>query len=180
MSREFVATGLGAEVPVAVTPLADGRCQVAIGERAYEVDARQVRPGTWSLLVSVRGGPSRSHVVDVEAGERELSISTGTIDAAVALEDARRRKLARATAGRSRRRDGGEVIRAPIAGVVVTIAVAAGDEVVPGQLVGVLEAMKMENDLRAERGGAVTAVHAEPGQSVDAGDELVTLASCER
>jgi biotin carboxyl carrier protein len=58
---------------------------------------------------------------------------------------------------------------------VVTILVAAGDAVEAGQGVAVLEAMKMENEIKADRGGTVAAIHAEAGQSVEANDQLVTL-----
>jgi acetyl-CoA/propionyl-CoA carboxylase biotin carboxyl carrier protein len=53
--------------------------------------------------------------------------------------------------------------------------VAVGDVVEPGQSLVVLEAMKMENDLTASQSGTVTAVHVEPGRTVDAGTVLVEL-----
>ena len=69
----------------------------------------------------------------------------------------------------------GETLRAPIAGKVVKVLVAVGDEVAAGSPVIVLEAMKMENELVAERGGKVTAVNKQAGQAVDTGDVLVEL-----
>ena len=53
--------------------------------------------------------------------------------------------------------------------------VAAGDQVAPGTPVIVLEAMKMENELVAERGGTVAGIHKSAGQAVDTGDLLVEL-----
>ena len=53
--------------------------------------------------------------------------------------------------------------------------VAVGDVVAPGTPVIVLEAMKMENELVAEHGGTVTALHKQAGQPVDTGDLLVEL-----
>ena len=86
------------------------------------------------------------------------------------------RCIAGSRGGRSRARAArGETIRAPIAGKVVKVLVAVGDEVAPGTPVIVLEAMKMENELVAERGGTVTAVHKQAGQAVDTGDLLVEL-----
>jgi biotin carboxyl carrier protein len=69
----------------------------------------------------------------------------------------------------------GESIRAPIAGKVVKVLVAVGDPVAVGAAVIVLEAMKMENQLVAERGGTVTAIHKAAGQAVDTGDLLVEI-----
>ena len=53
--------------------------------------------------------------------------------------------------------------------------VAVGDASPPAQPVIVLEAMKMENELVAERGGTVSAIHKQAGQAVDTGDLLVEL-----
>jgi biotin carboxyl carrier protein len=59
--------------------------------------------------------------------------------------------------------------------LVARIEVKPGDEVVAGQPLIVLEAMKMENDIRARHGGIVTAVHVVPGKAVERGELLVTL-----
>ena len=69
----------------------------------------------------------------------------------------------------------GESINAPMQGKIIEVKVAAGDSVMPGQLVAVLEAMKMENDIVASEAGTVTSVAVSPGQSVDAGDVLIKL-----
>jgi biotin carboxyl carrier protein len=64
---------------------------------------------------------------------------------------------------------------APIPGKVVKVHVSVGEVVEAGQALVVLEAMKMENELTADRRGKVAAVHVEPGQIVDAGGLLVEL-----
>jgi biotin carboxyl carrier protein len=89
------------------------------------------------------------------------------------VEDALRKRLASAAGTRGAAR--GEAIRAPIAGKVVKVLVAVGDAVAPGAAVIVLEAMKMENELAAERGGTVSAIHRAAGQAVDTGDLLVEI-----
>jgi biotin carboxyl carrier protein len=89
------------------------------------------------------------------------------------VEDALHRRLASAAGARAPAR--GESIRAPIAGKVVKVLVAVGDPVAPGSAVIVLEAMKMENELAAERGGTVSAVHKAAGQAVDTGELLIEI-----
>ncbi len=91
------------------------------------------------------------------------------------VEDARQKKLAAAAAAGRGAAVRGESIRAPIAGKVIKSLVAVGDVVAAGQAVFVLEAMKMENELVAERGGTVSAVHKLAGQAVDTGDLLVEM-----
>jgi biotin carboxyl carrier protein len=70
---------------------------------------------------------------------------------------------------------GPSAVIAPIPGKVVKVHVAVGDEVTAGRPLVVLEAMKMENELTAEQAGVVTAVHVEPGRTVDTGTVLVEL-----
>ena len=70
---------------------------------------------------------------------------------------------------------GSSRIEAPIPGKVVAVAVAPGDDVTPGQSLVVLEAMKMENELTADRGGRVAAVHVAAGDTVESGAVLVEL-----
>ena len=64
---------------------------------------------------------------------------------------------------------------APMPGLVVRVAVQVGDQVAAGQGLVVMEAMKMENELRSQSGGTVRAVHATPGTAVEKGAVLVEL-----
>jgi biotin carboxyl carrier protein len=88
-----------------------------------------------------------------------------------------------AIASRGRRRGGAESgggpgaqrVTAPMPGKIVRVLVAAGDAVQPRQPVVVVEAMKMENELRAPRGGVVREVAVQQGASVEAGAVLVVI-----
>ena len=71
--------------------------------------------------------------------------------------------------------EGGESVAVDMQGTVLSVDVEVGDEVGPGDTVAVLEAMKMENDIDAERGGTVSQVLVSEGESVDMGDVLVVL-----
>jgi propionyl-CoA carboxylase alpha chain len=62
--------------------------------------------------------------------------------------------------------DSGKAVRCPMPGLVLSIAVAEGQEVKAGETLAVVEAMKMENVLRAERDGLVKKIHAQPGDSL--------------
>jgi glutaconyl-CoA decarboxylase len=72
---------------------------------------------------------------------------------------------------------GGGAIVAPMPGTVLRVAVNVGDNVVKGQTLLVLEAMKMENEIMAPADGAVQEVNVTQGVSVNAGDILVVLSS---
>ena len=70
---------------------------------------------------------------------------------------------------------GPQTLTAPLPGRITHVAVRTGDTVVAGDTLLVIEAMKMENELRAGAPGTVTEVRVSPGQAVNAGDVLVVI-----
>lgn len=70
---------------------------------------------------------------------------------------------------------GAEVVEAPMPGTILDIKVNQGDTVKKGQVLLILEAMKMENEIMAPRDGKITAVNTSKGSSVNVGDPLVSL-----
>jgi oxaloacetate decarboxylase alpha subunit len=69
----------------------------------------------------------------------------------------------------------GEALRAPLAGNIFKVRVAEGDTVAAGDVVVILEAMKMETEVRATRGGTVSSVSVKVGDTVAVGDTLITV-----
>jgi biotin carboxyl carrier protein len=170
MSREFIAVVGEREVAVRAQAGEAGSWLVAVDGRDIRVDARQVRAGTWSLLVD-----GRALLVDLDERATGTVIRVGDREVQVKLVDAHRHRLVRAAQREGGARRRGEVICAPIAGKVVKLLVELGAHVGPRQPVVVLEAMKMENELCAERGGVVKEVHTSAGASIDTGTPLLTL-----
>ena len=169
MKRELIVTTEGHDRTVIVDgPAQDGRFRISIDGAEQLVDARALRSGTWSLVIA-----GRSYVVDLDRRRTGIAASVGDSEAMLQVEDALHKRLASAAGTRPAQH--GEVLRAPIAGKVVKLLVEVGATVAVGQGVIVLEAMKMENELVAERGGTVTAIHKQAGQSINTGDLLVTL-----
>jgi len=164
MKYRVTIEGRTREVDVEVTP--DGRALVAIdGER---VDADVVRVGGG---VSLRLGGS---VYDVAVGG---SPDARTIAAGehrtVAQIESERMRAKRARAGGAGPRDG--AIRAPMPGRVVKVLVEVGEEVEAEQPVIVIEAMKMENELRSTAPGKVASIEVAEGQNVEGNTVLVTF-----
>jgi biotin carboxyl carrier protein len=173
VKRELIVTAEGRDRTVIVNgPEPDGRFRISIDGVEQLVDAAALRPGSWSLIIA-----GRSYQVDLDRRRGGVAASVaagdGGGDVMLQVEDALHRRLASAAGARAQAR--GESIRAPIAGKVVKVLVAVGDPVAPGSAVIVLEAMKMENELAAERGGTVSAIHKVAGQAVDTGDLLVEI-----
>jgi biotin carboxyl carrier protein len=169
VKRELIVTAEGRDRTVVVDgPGPDGQFRVAIDGVEQLVDAVALRPGTWSLVIA-----GRSYLVDLDRRRTGIAASVGASEVMLQVEDALRKRLTSAAGSRGLAR--GEMIRAPIAGKVVKVVVAVGDQVAPGHAVIVLEAMKMENELAAERGGTVSAIHKSAGQAVETGDLLLEI-----
>ena len=70
----------------------------------------------------------------------------------------------------------GKPVTSPLPGVIIEVSVKEGDTVAAGQKVAVLEAMKMENEIQADRAGVVTKINVNKGDSVLEGAAIVTIA----
>ncbi len=69
----------------------------------------------------------------------------------------------------------GKGVKSPLPGVILDVKVNVGDEVKKGQTVVILEAMKMENNINADRDGKITAINVKQGDSVLEGTDLVMI-----
>ena len=131
-------------------------------------DALEVRDGVWSLV----GRDGRQIEVSV-AFEKDGSVrasAEGTLFGFELLDELTARALL-ATGGRTVKKV--RHVTAAMPGRVLRVLVGAGDRVTQGQPVLVLEAMKMENEVKSPRDGAVASVETAAGQAVSAGDVLV-------
>lgn len=70
---------------------------------------------------------------------------------------------------------GAKAVKAPMPGTIVDVKVAVGQQVKGGQVLAILEAMKMENEIMADADGTVASVAVSKGSSVNSGDVILTL-----
>ena len=170
MTRELYATLGDREVEVEVVERRNGHWVLRIDGREVAVDTVKLGPDTYSLLLD-----GRSILVDIATESGRDVVRTGTVEQPATIIDARRKRLsAVAKRGPDVAKVGGAIL-APIAGKVVKMLVAIGDPVQVGEPVAVLEAMKMENEIKAERSGVVTTVHVKAGDSLETRQKLVTV-----
>jgi len=148
-----------------VNPAPDCRFRLADGpETAAQVEMPE--PGVYSVLV---GGRSYDARVEETPGGLVVVIDGHRFE--IDVRDPRRRS--RKAAGR--RGEGAQEITAPMPGKVIRVLVQAGDPVKAGQGLVVVEAMKMQNELKAQRDGAVVRITAREGATVAAGEVLATI-----
>ncbi len=170
--KELLVESGGNAVTIALEPTSEGGWRVEVDGTPRQVDARLIRPGTWSLLID-----GQSYLVDLDPRKKGLAASVaaaaGPAEAMITVEDAQTRRLRQSLVTGPAAR--GEEVRAPIAGKVVKILCAVGEEIAVGQSIAVLEAMKMENEIAAERGGTVKEILKVAGQSAESGELLLVL-----
>ena len=157
-------------------PRAAERWIAGIDGREVQVSVVQVGGG-WSMLV---GDVSRkSYAIAFDAGPvGELIVHVnGVAVPLIVIESGPPKPLAKgARRGRRREADSGPLaIVAPMPGRIVSVLVKPGEAVAARQPLVVVEAMKMENELRAPRAGTVADVHVAEGASVEANTVLVVL-----
>jgi biotin carboxyl carrier protein len=160
-------------------PLIDGVATAVSLERFGDVRARLIE----SAAVGSTGPAVRTNLllgpvrIDRAHGTRRREVVVDGWRIEVELEFERRavlRERARRGAGTASR--GGPVeVRAIIPGRVVAVSVSAGDSVEAGQQVLVVEAMKMQNELRAPREGSVERVGVAVGDTIEVGDLLIVI-----
>lgn len=151
---------------------------VDLDGRLHIVDARRVSDSVVSMLVQLDGAPAASRSIDAAfasqpaAGDFDVHLQGLTIPVQIRPAGSFGRQKKEGLAAHA---TGPQRLIAPMPGKVVRVLVKAGDEVKARQGLVVVEAMKMENELRAARDGRVRDVAVAEGQSVDAGAVLLVV-----
>jgi acetyl/propionyl-CoA carboxylase alpha subunit len=159
----------GRRLQVVVTRSGDGFA-VSVDGRTRQVDAARIDAHTLSLIVDGVWSNDVSIATDPVGGL--LTVHVGATPVVVALNG--RRRWSRRHEGRVSG-SGPQRLVAPMPGKVVRVLVKPGDAVQARQALVVVEAMKMENELRASREGTVTEIQAREGMSVEAGALLLVI-----
>jgi len=161
---KYIVTVQGREVEVDV----DGE-HVTVAGRVYRAGLRAI-PGTPVRLLLLDDSPE-ALVIEADGDGRWLFTRRGERFELEVLDE--RARHIRALAGAAGGPRGPAALRAPMPGLVVRVQVEAGQPVAAGAGVVVLEAMKMENELRAAAAGVVRSIRVRAGEAVEKGQLLV-------
>lgn len=144
----------------------DGRVHAIIDERSYDLEVVRPQEGVYLLFVGERVYEARAW--SDETGSTRIKLRDRYFTANIV--DRKHRRTATEQAG-----EGQQLLIAPMPGKVVRVLLKAGDEVAAGQGVVVVEAMKMQNEVKSPKAGRVVEVRVVEGDTVNANQVLAVV-----
>ncbi len=163
---KYIATVEGKQFVVEVVD----EKHITVDGKVYEIDFESVSgQPVYSLIVD-----GRSHESYIYQGEENWEVLLRGLLYPVTVEDEREKRL-RAAAGGGVAETGEFHLRAPMPGLVVAILVAEGQEIKKGQVILILESMKMQNELKAPRDGTIGRIRVKTGESVEQKQTLLSV-----
>lgn len=145
--------------------------RVAVGDRLFSVDMQAIEgQALFSLLID-----HESYELVVDEHQDGFRVLLGGEMYEVMVEDSQPRRTRTKKSWPVDSPDGECIVRAPMPGLVVQIPVSVSQQVSAGQVLVVLESMKMENELLAPRQGVVKAIHVAVGDTPGLDELLITL-----
>jgi biotin carboxyl carrier protein len=149
---------------------ADGRVVVEVDGRAYALELHELDEGGYLLFDKTRVYECRVNSSSASRGTFNVSLRNHTYE--IAIVDPKRLRSAQTS---SRHQHGAAEIIASMPGKVVRVLVEVGTEVEAGTGIIVVEAMKMQNEMKAPRPGVVVSIGVDSGSTVNAGDVLAVI-----
>ena len=144
--------------------------RVVINGEPYELDFQALRQHlSYSLLLE-----GKSYEINIYQDNGFWEVLLRGTRFSVQVEDERERRLRMAT-GQSSKEEGKIIIQAPMPGLVIDIPVKEGQEVDEGDVLVILESMKMQNELNAPRAGRITRIQAKMDEHVERKQVLLVL-----
>ena len=145
----------------------DGRVSAAIGDRVYSLDVREIEPDGYLFFLN-----TNVHECRVTASKSTFDVSIHGRNYSITIVDPKR---LRSGQNSDRHHHGVAEIRAQMPGKVVRVQIEAGATVEKGDGLVVVEAMKMQNEMKSPREGVVVSIHVKAGDTVNAGDVLAVV-----
>jgi biotin carboxyl carrier protein len=149
-----------------------GLARAVVDGRHYEIDVREVGQGQYLLASGGKIYKCRVEHDRYSSHEGAFAVTLRGRDHNVVIVDPKRLRSGQSSAAHH---SGAAEIVSPMPGKIVRVLVAAGANVVAGDGVIVVEAMKMQNEMKAPKAGVVVSINAEEGATVNAGDVLAVI-----
>ena len=150
--------------------LEDGRVLAEIGDRVYTLNVRETEPDGYLFFLNTNVHECRVAERAGVKGTFDVSIHGRSYE--VTIVDPKR---LRSGQNSDRHHHGVAEILAPMPGKVVRVQLEAGANVEKGAGIVVVEAMKMQNEMKSPRAGVLVSINVKPGDTVNAGDVLAVI-----
>ena len=150
--------------------LEEGRVAAEIGNRVYTLDVREIEPDGYLFFLNTNVHECR--VTQRAASKNTFDVSIRGRSYEVTIVDPKR---LRSGQNSDRHHHGVVEIRAQMPGKIVRVQIEAGSTIEKGAGVVVVEAMKMQNEMKSPRDGVVVSINVKPGDTVNAGDVLAVI-----
>lgn len=151
-----------------ITQLDANTFHVSVDGSVHTVDARDCGPDLLSVLID-----NVSHDISYSMDETSVYLNFRNRNFNIEVLDERRMRMRKVRS--ELELSGPEIIKTSMPGKVVKVLAEVGQEVAAGEGVIIIEAMKMENEIRCRNGGIIKAVHVEAGQTVEGGVTLIEI-----
>jgi biotin carboxyl carrier protein len=135
----------------------NGRVLATIGQRSYDLEVESPEPGVYLMFLGNEVHEARVWSADMGA----LRVKLGSRQFTASIIDRKHRRTV------EHRPEGPQQLTAPMPGKVVRVLLKPGDEVAAGQGVVVVEAMKMQNEIKSPKAGRILEVRVAEGENVD-------------
>ena len=158
----------------AVTGCPSSTSKISFDGETFLADREEIAPGVYSILIEGRSYEAQvsKRAGDPEGASSPYVVTVGLRNYLVEIRDPRQWKRG----GSGVREHGPREIVAPMPGKIVKVLVSENQVVAQGQGLLVIEAMKMQNEIRAPRAGRVERIYAQEGAGVEAGVRLIRIA----
>ncbi|WP_022670189.1 biotin/lipoyl-containing protein [Hippea alviniae] len=165
----YIATLDNVEYKVEVKELDEGKYEVIIDDKSYIVDAQLSEISVYSLIVN-----GKSFEVDLDYKDGIYHVyNEGDLFKIEVMDELKKRMLEKR--GGAGGLEGAYTVKSEMPGKVVEVKVKVDDEVKEGDVLLILESMKMQNEIKSPKDGKVTEVFVEDGETIEADAKLVTI-----
>ncbi len=164
----YIAKLDNVEYKVDVKEIDTDKFEVVIDEKSYIVDTQLTESSVYSLIIN---GESFETDVDSRNGVYEI-ITEGDLFKIEVMDELKKKMLERRGGGAA---EGKQVIKSEMPGAIIDVKVAVGDEVKEGDVLLILEAMKMQNEIKSPKDGEVKEVFVKAGENIEADAKMVVV-----
>lgn len=153
-----------------------GEGQAVIDGKTYSYSFTHIKDDKYSLILDGKCFEiiASEHRNGTTSDYREVLVSVNGKQQAAQVEKERTHRL-KSLFAKSAEKSADQTVKAPMPGLISRLEVVVGEEVVPGKGLLVLEAMKMENEIKSTLKGKVTQIFVEKGRVVEKGESLITI-----